>query len=58
MFFSLSLGFGLILTHASYLKLDADVALRVLTAVSGNEFCEALLGGMPDPSGTITGRCR
>ena len=45
-FFSLSVGFGLILTYASYLKLDADVALGGLTACAGNEFCEVVLGGM------------
>ncbi len=45
-FFSLSVGFGLILTYASYLKRDDDVALGSLTAASGNEFCEVVLGGM------------
>ena len=45
-FFSLSVGFGLILTYASYLKPDADVALSGLTACAGNEFCEVVLGGM------------
>ena len=45
-FFSLSVGFGLILTYASYLKPDADVALGGLTACAGNEFCEVVLGGM------------
>ena len=45
-FFSLSVGFGLILTYASYLKPDDDVALSGLTAAAGNEFCEVVLGGM------------
>ncbi|MCP4379723.1 MAG: hypothetical protein GY794_26580, partial [bacterium] len=45
-FFSLSVGFGLILTYASYLKRDADVALSSLTAAAGNGFCEVVLGGM------------
>lgn len=45
-FFSLSIGFGLILTYASYLKPDDDVALSSLTAVSSNEFAEVVLGGM------------
>ncbi len=45
-FFSLSLGFGLILTYASYLKPDDDVALSSLTSVSGNGFAEVVLGGM------------
>ncbi|MDP7289732.1 MAG: hypothetical protein QGH94_17250, partial [Phycisphaerae bacterium] len=39
-FFSLSVGFGLILTYASYLKRDDDVALSSLTAAAGNGFCE------------------
>lgn len=45
-FFSLSVGFGLILTYASYLRKDDDVALSSLTSVSGNGFCEVVLGGM------------
>ncbi len=45
-FFSLSLGFGLILTYSSYLRKDDDVALSSLTSVSGNGFCEVVLGGM------------
>jgi len=45
-FFSLSVGFGLILTYSSYLKSDADVALSSLTAAAGNGFCEVVLGGM------------
>jgi SNF family Na+-dependent transporter len=45
-FFSLSVGFGLILTYASYLKRDDDVALSSLTAAAGNGFCELVLGGM------------
>lgn len=45
-FFSLSVGFGLILTYASYLKKDDDVALSSLTSVSGNGFAEVVLGGM------------
>jgi SNF family Na+-dependent transporter len=45
-FFSLSLGFGLILTYASYLKEDDDVALSSLTSVAGNGFAEVVLGGM------------
>jgi NSS family neurotransmitter:Na+ symporter len=45
-FFSLSVGFGLILTYASYLRPKDDVALSSLTAVAGNEFCEVVLGGM------------
>ncbi|MGA0334442.1 MAG: sodium:calcium symporter, partial [Kiritimatiellia bacterium] len=45
-FFSLSLGFGLILTYASYLKPDDDVCLSSLTSAAGNGFCEVVLGGM------------
>lgn len=45
-FFSMSVGFGLILTYASYLKPDDDVVLSSLTAAAGNGFCEVVLGGM------------
>ena len=45
-FFSLSVGFGVIITYASYLKEDDDIALSSLTSVAGNEFCEVALGGM------------
>jgi SNF family Na+-dependent transporter len=45
-FFSLSVGFGIIITYASYLKKDDDIALSSLTSASGNEFCEVALGGM------------
>lgn len=45
-FFSLSVGFGIILTYASYLKKDSDVVLSGLTATSTNEFCEVGLGGL------------
>jgi neurotransmitter:Na+ symporter, NSS family len=45
-FFSLSVGFGIILNYASYLRKDDDVALSGLTATSTNEFCEVVLGGL------------
>ncbi|RMH13757.1 MAG: sodium:calcium symporter [Gammaproteobacteria bacterium] len=45
-FFSLSVGFGIIITYASYLKKDDDVALSSLTSNAGNEFCEVALGGL------------
>lgn len=45
-FFSLSVGFGIIVTYASYLRKDDDIALSSLTACSGNEFCEVALGGL------------
>ncbi len=45
-FFSLSVGFGIILNYASYLRRDDDVVLSGLTASSTNEFCEVCLGGL------------
>jgi len=45
-FFSLSVGFGIIITYSSYLKADDDIALSSLTSAAGNEFCEVALGGM------------
>ena len=45
-FFSLSVGFGVIITYASYLRKDDDIALSSTTAVAGNEFFEVSLGGM------------
>ena len=45
-FFSLSVGFGIIITYSSYMRRNDDVALSSLTAASGNEFCEVVLGGM------------
>lgn len=45
-FFSLSVGFGIILNYASYLKKHDDVVLSGLTASSTNEFCEVCLGGL------------
>lgn len=45
-FFSLSVGFGIILTYASYVKPDDDIALSGLTASAANEFCEVCLGGL------------
>ncbi|MFN7563936.1 MAG: sodium:calcium symporter [Prosthecobacter sp.] len=45
-FFSLSVGFGVIIVYASYLKKQDDVVLSGLTASSANEFCEVALGGL------------
>ncbi|GIW71774.1 MAG: symporter [Planctomycetota bacterium] len=45
-FFSLSVGFGIVLCYASYLRKDDDIALSSVTAAAGNEFCEVALGGM------------
>lgn len=44
-FFTLSVGMGVILTYASYLKKGDDVTLSGLTAVSMNETAEVILGG-------------
>jgi len=45
-FFSLSVGFGVILTYASYLSRKDDIVLSGLSATSANEFCEVGLGGL------------
>ena len=45
-FFSLSVGFGIIITYASYLTDRDDVVLSGLTASAANEFCEVALGGL------------
>ncbi len=45
-FFSLSVGFGLILCYSSYLRKDDDVVLSSLSASSTNEFCEVILAGL------------
>jgi NSS family neurotransmitter:Na+ symporter len=45
-FFSLSVGFGVIINYASYLKKKDDVVLSGLTANSMNEFFEVCLGGL------------
>ncbi len=45
-FFSLSVGFGIIMTYASYTKDNDDIALSSLSAASGNGFFEVALGGM------------
>jgi len=45
-FFTLGVGFGIIMTYASYLKKDDDVVLSSLTASATNEFSEVCLGGM------------
>ncbi|MBM3250314.1 MAG: sodium:calcium symporter [Candidatus Omnitrophica bacterium] len=43
-FFTLSVGIGVILTYASYLSKGDDVVLSGLTASSTNEFAEVILG--------------
>jgi len=45
-FFSLSIGFGVIINYSSYLRRDDDIVLSGLAATSANEFCEVGLGGM------------
>ncbi|HEY9510923.1 MAG TPA: sodium-dependent transporter [Verrucomicrobiae bacterium] len=45
-FFSLSVGFGVIVTYSSYLSNKDDVVLSGLTATAANEFCEVGLGGL------------
>lgn len=44
-FFTLSVGIGVILTYASYLSKGDDVVLSGLTAAGTNEFAEVILGG-------------
>jgi SNF family Na+-dependent transporter len=44
-FFTLSVGIGVILTYASYLSRGDDVVLSGLTASSTNELAEVILGG-------------
>ena len=45
-FFSLSVGFGIIINYSSYMKRNDDVVLSGLTAASTNEFFEVCLGGL------------
>lgn len=45
-FFSLSVGFGIIITYSSYMKSDDDVILSGLSATAANEFAEVGLGGL------------
>jgi len=45
-FFSLSVGFGVIINFSSYLRPKDDIALSGLTAASLNEFFEVCLGGL------------
>lgn len=45
-FFSISVGFGIIINYASYLRRDDEIALSGLTAAATNEFFEVCLGGL------------
>ena len=44
-FFTLSLGAGLIPTYASYVRPDQDIAVNALATASTNELAEVILGG-------------
>jgi SNF family Na+-dependent transporter len=44
-FFTLSVGIGVILTYTSYLTREDDVALSGLTAAMSNEVAEVIIGG-------------
>src|SRR5207253_9091800 len=45
-FFTLGVGFGIIINYSSYLRRTDDVVLSSLTASAVNEFFEVCLGGM------------
>ncbi len=45
-FFSLSVGFGIIINYSSYMRKQDDVVLSGLTGAATNEFAEVALGGM------------
>ena len=45
-FFSLSVGFGVIITYSSYMNKQDDIVLSGLAAASANEFCEVAIGGL------------
>lgn len=45
-FLSLSVGTGLILTYASYVKKKEDIALSGFSAAASNEVCEVGIAGM------------
>ena len=45
-FFSLSVGFGVIINYSSYLRRKDDIALSGLTASTTNEFFEVCLAGL------------
>ena len=45
-FFTLGVGFGIIINYSSYLKRKDDIVLSSLTASSVNEFFEVCLGGL------------
>jgi NSS family neurotransmitter:Na+ symporter len=45
-FFSLSVGFGIIINYASYMRAEDDVVLSALSASALNEFFEVTFGGL------------
>jgi len=45
-FFSISIGFGIIISYSSYVRPDDDIVLAGLTSTATNEFCEVCLGGL------------
>lgn len=45
-FFTLSVGLGIITTYSSYVKKKDDMFLSATTSSAGNEFAEVALGGM------------
>ncbi len=45
-FFSLSVGFGVIINYASYMRRNSDVVLSALTASATNELFEVSFGGL------------
>lgn len=45
-FFSLSVGFGVIINYASYLSKKEDIMLSATASAAGNEFAEVALGGL------------
>ncbi len=45
-FFSLSVGFGCVMTYASYVRKDEDIALSALSANAANELAEVSIAGM------------
>lgn len=44
-FFTLSVGIGAILTYASYIKSNQDIALSSLSSCAANGFAEVIIGG-------------
>lgn len=44
-FFTMSVGIGAILTYASYIRKDQDVALSSLSSCAANGFAEVVIGG-------------